>query len=966
MSRSFISAYTPSNTDPAILELIFVQRQRLLKQIVKKLERSMLTAEKHHILLVGARGCGKTHLLTLAADRLQNLAEENSSLKENMRIAWLSEDDTFTELVDIAVAIADALQNSYPEEFNQDYRAAAKGAKNNDEAASAILNALLDDLPAPRSILLMTENLDRTFNQLSEMGQRTWRGFLQEKQRIATLASAQQLVDSLSNRDEPFYGFFNIEHLSSLSADQALELIKKITKVQENKELLNYLENDNNARYRIRALHYLAGGNQRMYVILSELLTKNALDDLVSAFEALADELTPYFQERLRSLPAQQAKIVQYLCGVTAAQSVKTISEQMFIAETTCSKQLSELKNKRYVVSTKQGKQSFYEMSEPLMRLCLDIKNQRGKPLRLITQFIRAWFSVEELSKYSQQQGHVRLQQYCEVALQAEPVYVKPLIKDLNCLIDKSLDSNNLDKAMRYVEELNSADKDMADLRRIDVLFEKAKSDFFNRRFDQVVNCLNEIIDKKYVPKKYFALAVINRGFAYGKQGEFDLELQDYITLIEGADIPNDIVVQALFNRAAVYVQKNKIDFAILDYNKLFDMKDASVEQRAQALLNRAVAYGKQGHVDLEVLDYSTLIHMVDVPKDYLVKALFNRGITYALIGQFDFAISDYNNLIRMDDLPKSLVAKLLLNRGAAYSHQAKISLALQDYTTLAAMKDASRDQVAKALFNRGLTYSQQGEIDLALQDYGALIAMKDAPTDQIVKALFSRSIAYGQRNQVDLALLDINALIDMEGVPGNILAQALYNRGVGYFFSRKYFLAREDFSAALSIINIEGIHKNLVLFAITEPMLIINGQEDFESALLHAFTEADPNISGYGGTPHDLLETLLQLGSIQWPSYVAIIVRIYNQYQQTEILTNGLIKSIRGLVKSNLSPQQLDVWLAAWQQHTQDMELFELPLQILAAAIESIKTKDKQPLLSLPLEIRQLVLPLLGYEEEQ
>lgn len=776
MSRPFISAYTPSNTDPAILEQIFVQRQKLLKQIVKKLERSMLTAEKHHILLVGARGCGKTHLLTLAAERLQNLAEENLTLKDNMRLAWLSEDDTFTELVDIAVAIADALQNSYPEEFNKDYRAAAKGAKNNDEAALAILNALLDDLPAPRSILLMTENLDRTFNQLSEMGQRTWRGFLQEKQRIATLASAQQLVDSLSNRDEPFYGFFNIEHLSPLSADQAFELIKKIANVQENEELLTYLENDNNARYRIRALHYLAGGNQRMYVILSELLTKNALDDLVSAFEALADELTPYFQERLRSLPPQQAKIVQYLCGITAAQSVKSIAEQTFIAETTCSKQLSELKNKRYVVSTRQGKQSFYEISEPLMRLCLDIKNQRGKPLRLITQFIRAWFSVEEINKYSQQQGHVRLRQYCESALKAEPIYVQPLIKDLNHLIEKSIDKNDFEKAMNYVQELKSADEVVASSSHAEIRFKQAVSGFMDGKTDISIKQLSEVVNLPNLSEFYLATTLLLRGYFYGEKGEFDLA----------------------------------------------------------------------------ILDYSALINLKSVFYDYIVAALLSRAFIY-----------------------------------------------------------------------RG-----QSDLDLALRDYSAIIDMKEPPMDQ--------------------------------------LAKALLNRGLAYSASQQYVLAQKDYITALKVRDIEKIDKNLVLFAIIEPLLITSTQTEFEAALLRAFNEADANIEGYGGAPHDLLETLLQLGSIQWPSYVAIIVNAYNQYQQTEKLTNGLVQSIRGLAKANLSPQQLDAWFAAWQQHTQDMELFELPLQILAAAIESIKTKDKQPLLALPLEIRQLVLPLLGYTEDQ
>ena len=145
-------------------------------------------------------------------------------------------------------------------------------------------------------------------------------------------------------------------------------------------------------RYRIRALHHLAGGNHRMYVLLAEFLTKQSLDDLVAAFEGLAEDLTPYFQERVRSLPPQQARIVQCLCNADGAMTVKQIAEDTFIAEGNCSKQLGNLRQRGYVQSQKRGKESFYEMAEPLMRLCLEVKNQRGRPLRLVAKFLRAWF----------------------------------------------------------------------------------------------------------------------------------------------------------------------------------------------------------------------------------------------------------------------------------------------------------------------------------------------------------------------------------------------------------------------------------------------------------------------------------------------------------------------------------------------------------------------------------------------
>lgn len=383
--RPVISAYTPSNTDREVLKRIFVQRERLLEKIVERLARSMSTDDKHHILLVGPRGSGKTHLVTLVEYELRHRSE----LSDAMRVAWLGEDDTVTGLIDIALGIADQLAVEYTAEFDTDYRESVRGL-DADDAAESILKSVIERL-GQRSILLIMENLDGVFDGLGDMGQKKWRAFLQEHPRIATLATSQQLFAGIARRDEAFFGFFDIKHLRALAVDDARELIRKISLEQGNRDLVAYLDSAE-GRYRIRALHHLAGGNHRMYVLLAEFLTKESLDDLVTAFEGLAEDLTPYFQERVRSLPPQQARIVQCLCSDDGAKTVKQIAEQTFIAQGTCSKQLGTLKQKGYVQSQKRGKESFYEMAEPLMRLCLEVKNQRGRPLRLVAKFLKAWF----------------------------------------------------------------------------------------------------------------------------------------------------------------------------------------------------------------------------------------------------------------------------------------------------------------------------------------------------------------------------------------------------------------------------------------------------------------------------------------------------------------------------------------------------------------------------------------------
>jgi len=116
--RPTISAYTPSNTDPKLLRRIFVQREKLLEKLIARLTRSVTSGDKHHILLIGPRGSGKTHLVSLINWELQQREE----LQENMRIAWLGEDDAFSGFVHLAFGIARQLAEVYPEEFPADFK----------------------------------------------------------------------------------------------------------------------------------------------------------------------------------------------------------------------------------------------------------------------------------------------------------------------------------------------------------------------------------------------------------------------------------------------------------------------------------------------------------------------------------------------------------------------------------------------------------------------------------------------------------------------------------------------------------------------------------------------------------------------------------------------------------------------------------------------------------------------------
>lgn len=387
-----LSRFTPSRTPPDVLEAIFVQRQDLAADTVERIRESALTGNKHHILLVGPRGSGKTHFVSLVYHRING----DDELRDRLRIAWLNEDETSTSFLDVLLRIWRALQDKYPEEFAKAALQPIYDLKP-DDAEKSLRKLLLVSL-GKHTLLVIIENLDDVFNGIGEEGQQKLRSVVQENPAFTILATTQQLFEDVTQRTSPFFGFFQTEHLKPLSLDDAVELMRKIAiYVHEDEQLAAFLMTPA-GRARVRALHQLAGGNPRIYITLSEFANREELDELAPPFENMLDELTPYYQHRIDCLAPQQRKIVEFLCTRQRPVPVKEIARRLFTSNQSVAAQLKELRERRYVISHQRGRESLYELTEPLMRMSFEVKENRREPIRLIVDFLRIWYERDELA----------------------------------------------------------------------------------------------------------------------------------------------------------------------------------------------------------------------------------------------------------------------------------------------------------------------------------------------------------------------------------------------------------------------------------------------------------------------------------------------------------------------------------------------------------------------------------------
>lgn len=390
IARAFVSRFSPNRTDPAVLEAIFVQRHNLANAWLERLRDSLLTEVKHHLLAIGPRGCGKSHLVALLVGRLRS----DPVIREQARIAWLPEDETTPSFWKFLLRILRALNAEYGDAFPAPPREQLADASD-DRRSKLLIDHLLKCLDGKR-LLVVVENLDDVLEGLKSEGQKRWRAFLQEHPVVATLATAQRLTKDISSRDRPFFNFFQLEHLRPLSAEEALQLLQKIAEQRPDPSLVSFLGTAA-GRARVRAIRHIAGGSHRVFIILSEFVTRESLDELVTAFEELLDELTPYYQERLRWLPDQQREIIEFLCRQNRTVQVKAIASELFISDQTVAAQLKSLRDKGYVTSASVGRESRYELAEPLMRLCVEVKDPQREPIRLIVEFLRVWYDREPL-----------------------------------------------------------------------------------------------------------------------------------------------------------------------------------------------------------------------------------------------------------------------------------------------------------------------------------------------------------------------------------------------------------------------------------------------------------------------------------------------------------------------------------------------------------------------------------------
>ena len=377
----YLTVFTPSVVEPDVLASFTVGRSHELATLTRSIDEAIASSARPHVLLVGSRGAGKSHLLALAAHHVR------TEHGQDVALAWMPED------VYSITSYRDLLAELY---------SLATGEPADPAASAGDLERRLVAHASGGPIIAIVENLNRLMDLIGTDGQHALRAFLHNEQAIVLLASTPLLFEGITSHAEPFYGAFRVVTLGELSAADGRELLLRVARLAGDDELGGFLASETGLA-RLKAVEHLAGGLPRLWVLLAGIVTVDLLDDLVPLFVKLLDELTPYYKARMDELAPAKAKLVSALCLVASggAMPVRDLAKITGQSQQTASKLLNELERDRLVSGRKvpgaDQRTTYYEVREPLLRHCLQLKGARGRPVPVIVEILKGWYAAAEL-----------------------------------------------------------------------------------------------------------------------------------------------------------------------------------------------------------------------------------------------------------------------------------------------------------------------------------------------------------------------------------------------------------------------------------------------------------------------------------------------------------------------------------------------------------------------------------------
>ncbi len=419
-----ISKYNPHLWTAEQLRAIFVARQGELADLQKTLSdlaKAPAQTVGQHVLIVGARGMGKSTLM----QRLALAVEDDAQLQG----AWLAlrfPEEQYTVSTpgqfwaNVLDSLADAMerQGQCAEAIAMiDQTAGQIASLPACEQAAACLktiNQIADQ--EKKRLLLLVDNTDLLLHSIPKADHWALREVLQSNPRLLWVGGSYQSLEANSEYHDAFLDFFRLIELRPLTLVEMQHALLALASSFGGEEASSKMQAQLKAQpERLATLRQLSGGNPRTTVMLYELFStsKAKVQDpnsgkkqprhVRSDLEALLDNMTPLYKSRLDALPELQRKLLAHILEHWAPMGLADLAKVSQVAKTSISPQLQRMELEGLIEKTRLHgtTRNGYQASERFFNIWylmrLSPRRQRTR-LGWFVQFLRLWFSGHELT----------------------------------------------------------------------------------------------------------------------------------------------------------------------------------------------------------------------------------------------------------------------------------------------------------------------------------------------------------------------------------------------------------------------------------------------------------------------------------------------------------------------------------------------------------------------------------------
>ncbi len=388
--------YRPQRTAPDDLEAISVGREHIIEELLTGLDAWKPGASRQHYLFIGPRGIGKTHVLSLIAHRIR--------LRPGLREKWYplvfpEESYTVTRLSDF---LLEAL-HLYAVETGDEEAGSVYDRVRYDDDEARVTDLVLDAFrrfhrEKKIGFLLLVENLNRLLDrQIKDRAHiHLLRKILIEEEWVIMVGTSPTYLEAVVKEDEPLFEFFRTSYLAELTLDQQFEMLKNLAALENNQNFNEYLKAYSS---RLRALYHFTGGNPRLTMMLYDLVSYHAVQDVQAELEQLLNQITPFYQDRMKEIGELEGKLIVTMSLLPEGCTPSELAKEARMDAATVRTLLLRLEKGGYIKKEpRRKKKTVYIIPERLFRIWHQMSHSRkGRGLILyLLEFFSTWYQTRE------------------------------------------------------------------------------------------------------------------------------------------------------------------------------------------------------------------------------------------------------------------------------------------------------------------------------------------------------------------------------------------------------------------------------------------------------------------------------------------------------------------------------------------------------------------------------------------